>query len=268
MTEKGPSDEDVAEFKKYLSNSSQVRRSPSIPRTSASAPKPEAQKSRPSGPTPALESYVGNYSVDVPRRSVGLLTAVGDGFAGYFNFRTRSSRSEFWWWFAFSRFAMLVIAGLDLYLNRNNVPPTYLLIVGVQLALIIPDVSVSVRRLHDTDRSGWHLLLSLVPFGSIFLLIWFLERGTRGANRFGPEGGSQFPRATGPVPPLSSPASQQPIAPVTLHHQTSDAVLPQMEVRGDQPTVALIYCVECGLKLVGSAPRFCGACGADVPVRP
>jgi uncharacterized membrane protein YhaH (DUF805 family) len=54
------------------------------------------------------------------------------------------------------------------------------------LATILPLLSVSVRRLHDLDRSGWCVLLDLVPLvGWIILLIWFCTKGTDGPNRFG-----------------------------------------------------------------------------------
>src|SRR3546814_7133710 len=56
------------------------------------------------------------------------------------------------------------------------------------LAIIIPYLAVAVRRLHDTDRSGWWMLLSLIPLtGSLILLIFFVMGGTRGPNRFGPD---------------------------------------------------------------------------------
>lgn len=52
----------------------------------------------------------------------------------------------------------------------------------------LPGIAVSVRRLHDLDRSGWWLLIALVPLiGAIVLLAWFCSRGIGGANRFGPD---------------------------------------------------------------------------------
>ena len=54
------------------------------------------------------------------------------------------------------------------------------------LALLLPNLAVSVRRLHDTDRSGWWLLLAIIPIiGSLVLLFFMIQRGTDGANRFG-----------------------------------------------------------------------------------
>ena len=63
------------------------------------------------------------------------------------------------------------------------------------LVNFVPGISVGVRRLHDTDRSGWWLLLVFVPIiGVLVLLYWFVSRGTQGTNRFG----------TDPLNPVSS----------------------------------------------------------------
>ncbi|EQA98924.1 hypothetical protein L485_15310 [Sphingobium baderi LL03] len=56
------------------------------------------------------------------------------------------------------------------------------------LAMFLPQLAVAVRRLHDTDRSGWWLLLIFLPLiGGIILLVFFIMSGTRGPNRFGPD---------------------------------------------------------------------------------
>ena len=56
----------------------------------------------------------------------------------------------------------------------------------VSLGLLLPSVSVQVRRLHDLDRSGWWLLISFVPvLGAIVMLVWFCSKGTADDNRFG-----------------------------------------------------------------------------------
>jgi uncharacterized membrane protein YhaH (DUF805 family) len=58
------------------------------------------------------------------------------------------------------------------------------------LYVLIPSLAVAVRRLHDTDRSAWWLLLAIIPFfGELILLIFMILEGTRGANRFGPDPG-------------------------------------------------------------------------------
>jgi uncharacterized membrane protein YhaH (DUF805 family) len=54
------------------------------------------------------------------------------------------------------------------------------------LGLLLPGIAVGVRRLHDTERSGWWMLLILIPLvGAIVLIVWFCTRGTIGQNRFG-----------------------------------------------------------------------------------
>lgn len=55
------------------------------------------------------------------------------------------------------------------------------------LGSMIPSLSVAVRRLHDSEKSGWFLLLAFVPFGSLVLLIFYCLDGTPGPNRFGPD---------------------------------------------------------------------------------
>ncbi|SNS46807.1 Uncharacterized membrane protein YhaH, DUF805 family [Sphingomonas laterariae] len=56
------------------------------------------------------------------------------------------------------------------------------------LALFLPSLAVGVRRLHDTDRSGWWILIGLVPIiGTIVLLVFYCTDGTKGPNRFGPD---------------------------------------------------------------------------------
>jgi uncharacterized membrane protein YhaH (DUF805 family) len=81
-----------------------------------------------------------------------------------------------------------------------------LLFLVVALGLFLPSLAVTVRRLHDTGRSGWWYLISLVPFGGIVLLVFCCLDSTSGPNQFGPNpkgvGGfapyGQFPPAPGP----------------------------------------------------------------------
>ena len=71
-------------------------------------------------------------------------------------------------------------------------------IIAVFLALLVPNFTVSVRRLHDTDKSGWFLLLVLVPYiGPIILLILFCWPGSSGDNRFGPPHGKEEVKPAG-----------------------------------------------------------------------
>lgn len=100
----------------------------------------------------------------------------------YIDIEGRASRSELWWFALFGLIATLIGGALDRLLG---LPIFYLI---VSLGLLAPNITVSVRRLHDRDMSGWWVLLGLVPvIGALILLILFLLRGTDGPNRFGPD---------------------------------------------------------------------------------
>lgn len=94
----------------------------------------------------------------------------------YANFRGRASRSEFWWFLlAFILIAILAIA----------IDPSARLMAIVCLAFALPNAAVTVRRLHDCDKSAWYLLMILPPLGLVLLYLC-AQPGTPGNNRFGP----------------------------------------------------------------------------------
>jgi uncharacterized membrane protein YhaH (DUF805 family) len=112
---------------------------------------------------------------------MGFDDAVKLGFANYVNFSGRACRSEYWYWFLFTIIAGLASGLIDRWIVG---PPIIGTIFG--LATFLPGLAVSVRRLHDVDRSGWWILLDLIPVvGWIILIIWFCTKGTDGPNRFG-----------------------------------------------------------------------------------
>jgi uncharacterized membrane protein YhaH (DUF805 family) len=114
---------------------------------------------------------------------MGIDDAVKLGFANYANFSDRASRSEYWYFLLFYNIGVLAGVAIDTWIiGLPIIAWTFI------LATILPLLSVSVRRLHDLDRSGWWVLLDLVPLvGWIILLIWFCTKGTDGPNRFGPD---------------------------------------------------------------------------------
>ncbi|AYQ36859.1 membrane protein [Burkholderia aenigmatica] len=106
----------------------------------------------------------------------------------YATFEGRARRAEYWYFVLLS--FILSIAAQVIGVAGRHAGLITLLLLGVlslvSLALIIPGIAVSVRRLHDTGRSGWFLLIALIPIvGSILLLVWTCSRGTEGPNRFG-----------------------------------------------------------------------------------
>ena len=111
--------------------------------------------------------------------------AITSGFQNYVNFSGRAARSEFWFWTLFSFLATAAAGIIDMVAFANAaVSPLNIL---VSLALFLPGLAVSVRRLHDLDRTGWWLLLVFTVIGVILLLVWDCMKGTTGPNRFGPD---------------------------------------------------------------------------------
>jgi uncharacterized membrane protein YhaH (DUF805 family) len=112
---------------------------------------------------------------------MGIDDAVKLGFANYVNFSDRASRSEYWYWYLFAIIGELASGVIDSWIIGLRVIFTIF-----SLATLLPGLSVAVRRLHDLDRSGWWVLLDLIPVvGWIILIIWFCTKGTDGPNRFG-----------------------------------------------------------------------------------
>jgi len=113
-------------------------------------------------------------------RVIGPEEAVRRGIDGYVKFDGRATRPEFWWWVLAVLIVDIVVGVIDAIIGIN--------ILGflVGLALLLPNIAVSIRRLHDTNRSGWWLLLALTFIGIIVLIIFYVQEGTRGPNNHGP----------------------------------------------------------------------------------
>ena len=106
----------------------------------------------------------------------------------YAVFGGRSRRKEYWYFVLFSVIVSLVLSAIDALLGTFSSSTNVGLLGGIYgLAIIVPSIAVSVRRLHDIDRTGWWILINLVPIvGSIVLLVFYVLDGTPGQNRFGP----------------------------------------------------------------------------------
>ncbi len=115
----------------------------------------------------------------------------------YANFEGRARRSEYWYFTLMTIIIFLVpvfimFAGIG---SSNPDSPMYfiglLLILLFWIALIIPTIAVSVRRLHDTGKSGWLYLIGIIPFiswiGGIVLLVLYCIDGDKGPNKYGPD---------------------------------------------------------------------------------
>lgn len=104
----------------------------------------------------------------------------------YAKFEGRANRPQFWYFVLTEFLAFFILELLCVIPFVNIIAGLALLVLG--LGLIVPGIAVTVRRLHDTNRSGWWLLLYFVPFvGAIVLLVFMCLEGTKGANKYGDE---------------------------------------------------------------------------------
>lgn len=109
--------------------------------------------------------------------------AIKDALARYVDFKTRSTRSQFWWWVLGYILVCIVAAMIDGTLGMGDSGPVGLL---VSLALLLPSIAISIRRLHDIGRTGWWLLLMFLPLiGSIVLLVFYCTKTQPAANQWG-----------------------------------------------------------------------------------
>ena len=135
----------------------------------------------------------------------------------YADFSGRAPRAEYWWFVLATIIAYIVVMIVDSILGLDGMAGPYgLLSLVLMLALLVPSLSVTVRRLHDTNRSGWWMLVAIIPYfimgvlaggaiasgsmgalagvglislvalaGAIVLLVFMVLPGTTGDNRFG-----------------------------------------------------------------------------------
>ncbi|MEM8853274.1 MAG: DUF805 domain-containing protein [Pseudomonadota bacterium] len=120
--------------------------------------------------------------------------AVSTVLGKYAVFSGRAGRAEFWWWFL----ALLIVTAVAQLVDRGLVSPMFgygmfsddaihPVSAIINLAVLLPNLGVNFRRLHDTDRSAWWILIALIPIiGILVLLYFFTQPGSRETNRFGP----------------------------------------------------------------------------------
>jgi uncharacterized membrane protein YhaH (DUF805 family) len=112
-------------------------------------------------------------------------TAIKTCLSKYATFQGRAHRPEYWWFVLFGFLVQLASSAIDaglLGFEMGGGPVSGL----VGLGLFLPSLAAAVRRLHDTDRSGWWMLLILLPVIGTLVLLWWLTRpGDTTMNRFG-----------------------------------------------------------------------------------
>ncbi len=211
MPDWGPAGQ-VAEFASFFSASAIPRppaaRPPSLGPAIGAAP---LQRRAPM----AAGAYAGQapqaqaYPTGTAGSDMGFGAAVATCFRKYVDFTGRARRKEYWWWVLFTVLVSLVLGVVDYVIGSAGGPRVLANLAN--LAMLLPSISVAARRLHDTDRSGWWLLLGVLPLigwivllvlmgnglglllgiipliGWIVLLVFYCQRGTAGSNRFGPD---------------------------------------------------------------------------------
>lgn len=120
--------------------------------------------------------------------------AVQAALSNYATFTGRAARPAYWWWVLAVFLLMVVLNLLDAYvvgpmlgLGAGDGDGGQPLALIASLGLIIPNVALGMRRLHDVGRSGWLMLLGLIPvLGVLVLLYFFLQPSVAGDNEYGP----------------------------------------------------------------------------------
>ena len=114
---------------------------------------------------------------------MNFIEAIRSGFTNYTNFKDRASRSEYWFWVLFTFIGGICTLIVDAHIVGNiDTAPINLIF---SIIVFLPGLAVSVRRLHDINRSGWWLLIMLTGIGIILLLYWYIKAGDKEANKFG-----------------------------------------------------------------------------------
>ncbi len=122
--------------------------------------------------------------------------AIKSCFSQYVGFAGRARRSEFWYFYLFTIIVSIVASVLQRAVSNSSSG----VITGiVGLALILPSLAVGVRRLHDTGRSGWWILIGLIPVIGTIVLIVFYVQDSHSDNQYGPS-----PKGAGAAYPASS----------------------------------------------------------------
>lgn len=117
----------------------------------------------------------------------------------YADFNGRARLSEYWWYALAYAALMFLVEAIFVFpalgqmtATSTEVPPMavvgYVIVSIIGLGLLLPSLAVAVRRLHDSDKSGFFILLGFIPFvGAIIVIVLMVLPGTQGANRFGPD---------------------------------------------------------------------------------
>jgi uncharacterized membrane protein YhaH (DUF805 family) len=175
----------------------------------------------------------------------------------YAKFEGRAGREEFW---VYALFNFLIFFGFYIIAFVSRAPILMVLYWLFTLAVLPASLAVGTRRLHDTGRSGWYLLLEFVPFGAIVLIVFWAEAGRFGPNAYG-AGAPTTPGEPAPSAPRAAPWA----APVALSAPSAPPISAARLVTSSAApapgTATPAFCAQCGTSLRHGA-TFCTSCGA------
>ena len=95
----------------------------------------------------------------------------------FFDFSGRASKSEYWWFQLYNAIIYVLT-----FIFQGDLVLLFSILIIVNL---IPVYAVGVRRIHDSDKSGWFVLISLIPLIGLYIFVLLLQDGSKGKNRFG-----------------------------------------------------------------------------------
>ena len=115
--------------------------------------------------------------------------AVKTCFKKYGTFSGRASRSEYWYFILLVSGSILLFVLLGIFAGGPGFAQFIPLMILLYLGVFVPIISVTARRLHDINKSGWWQLIGVIPYvgiiGGIVLLVWYCSDGEKKDNRFG-----------------------------------------------------------------------------------
>ena len=119
-----------------------------------------------------------------------------DAWKNYANFKGRARRTAYWMFILFNLIALVVLSFIESAIGLSG-QNCYGILTGLYtLAIILPLIALAVRRLHDTGRSGWWILIGLVPLiGPIVLIVFYVTDSQPGTNEYGPNPKESAPPA-------------------------------------------------------------------------
>ena len=112
-------------------------------------------------------------------------------FKKYITIKGRAPRSEYWWFQAMFAplflFVVIMSEAENLESSSELIILFYLLCFVIVIISLIPVITVTIRRFHDTNKSGWYFLLGFIPLvGSLIVTVMMIPEGTKGKNKYGP----------------------------------------------------------------------------------